>query len=126
MFKPYQDRETLPESLGVADAHLITLRPDLESFILPSKFYGVAAAGRPVIFIGDPGGEIGEIVRSDHCGAVVRPQESLELAVLLRKLRDDNDLRREWGRNARGLIEEKFSRKRALALWQEVLSSRSH
>jgi len=57
LFKPYQDRETLPESLGVADAHLISLRPELESFILPSKFYGVAAAGRPMIFIGDPGGE---------------------------------------------------------------------
>jgi glycosyltransferase involved in cell wall biosynthesis len=126
LFKPYQDRKTLPESLGVADAHLISLRPELERFILPSKFYGVAAAGRPVIFIGDPGGEIGEIVRSGHCGAVVRPQESVELAVLLRKLRDDHDLRREWGRNARRLIDEKFSRKRALALWQEVLSSRSH
>ncbi len=126
LFKPYQDRETLPESLGVADAHLISLRPELERFILPSKFYGVAAAGRPVIFIGDPGGEIGEIVRSGHCGAVVRPRESVELAMLLRKLRDDNDLRREWGRNARRLIEENFSRKRAMTLWQGVLSSRSH
>jgi len=29
LFKPYQDRETLPESLGVADAHLISLRPTL-------------------------------------------------------------------------------------------------
>ena len=125
-FKPYQDRETLPESLGAADVHLISLRPELERFILPSKFYGVAAAGRPVIFIGDPGGEIGEIVRSGHCGAVVRPQESAELAMLLRKLRDDNDLRREWGDNARRLIEEKFSRKRAMDLWQRVLSSRSH
>jgi glycosyltransferase involved in cell wall biosynthesis len=126
LFKPYQDRKTLPESLGVADVHLISLRPELERFILPSKFYGVAAAGRPVIFVGDPDGEIGEIVRSGHCGAVVRPQESVELAMLLRKLRDDNDLRGEWGRNARGLIEGKFSRKQAMALWQEVLSSRSH
>ena len=126
LFKPYQDRETLPESLGVADAHLISLRPELERFILPSKFYGVAAAGRPVIFIGDPGGEIGEVVRSGRCGAVVRLRESAELAMLLRNLRDDKDLRGEWGRNARRLIDEKFSRKQALALWRDVLSSRSH
>ena len=125
LFKPYQDKETLPESLGVADVHLISLRPELEGFVLPSKFYGIAAAGRPMIFIGDPGGEIGSTVRSGRCGAVVRPKESAELAMLLRKLRGDNDLRRDWGRNARRLIEEKFSRKRAMALWQGVLSPRS-
>jgi len=123
LFKPYQDKETLPESLGAADVHLISLRPELERFILPSKFYGIAAAGRPMIFIGDPGGEIGGTVRSGRCGGVVRPKESAELAMLLRKLRDDDDLRREWGRNARRLFEEKFSRKRAVALWQGILSS---
>ncbi len=124
-FKPYQDRETLPESLGVADVHLISLRPELECFILPSKIYGIAAAGRPMIFIGDPGGEIGGTVRTGRCGAVVRPRESVELATLLRNLRDDNELRREWGHNARRLIEERFSRKRAMALWQDILSPRS-
>jgi len=121
-FKPYQDAEVLSESLGAVDVHLISLRPELEGFVLPSKFYGIAAAGRPMIFVGDPGGEIGGSVRTGRCGAVVRPRESTELAMLLRKLRDDADLRREWGRNARRLIEEKFSRKRAMALWQGVLS----
>src|SRR5439155_14817999 len=93
LFKPYQDRETLPDSLGVADVHLISLRPELERFILPSKFYGIAAAGRPLIFVGDPGGEIGGVVQSGKCGAVFRPRESLELAASLRTLRDDGDLR---------------------------------
>jgi glycosyltransferase involved in cell wall biosynthesis len=121
LFKPYQDRELLPESLGAADVHLISLRPELEGFVLPSKFYGIAAAGRPVIFVGDPDGEIGGIVRSGRCGAVVRPRESVELAKVLRTLRDDSDSRREWGRNARRLIDEKFSRKRAMQLWRGVL-----
>lgn len=120
-FKRYQDKEVLAESLGAMDVHLISLRPELEGFILPSKFYGIAAAGRPVIFIGDPGGEIGEIVRTGHCGAAVRPRESVELAKLMRTLRDDSDLRREWGRNARRLIDEKFSRKRAMKLWCSIL-----
>jgi glycosyltransferase involved in cell wall biosynthesis len=121
LFKPYQDREVLSESLGTADVHLISLRPELERFILPSKFYGIAAAGRPVVFIGDPEGEIGGIVRTGHCGAVVQPGGSAELAKLMRALRDDGDLRREWGRNARRLIDERFSRKRAMNLWRGVL-----
>ncbi len=35
----------LPHSLGVADAHWLTLHPALEGLIVPSKFYAVAAAG---------------------------------------------------------------------------------
>lgn len=122
LFKPYQDRALLPESLGIADVHLVSLRPELEGFVLPSKFYGVAAAGRPVIFIGDPDGEIGGILRSGHCGAVIRPREPVELAKVLRTLRDDDDLRREWGRSARSLIDRRFSRKQAMSLWSGVLS----
>lgn len=122
LFKPYQARALLPESLGIADVHLVSLRPELERFVLPSKFYGIAAAGRPLIFIGDPDGEIGGILRSGHCGAVVRPREPAELAKVLRTLRDDDDLRREWGRSARRLIDRRFSRKQAMNLWSGVLS----
>jgi glycosyltransferase involved in cell wall biosynthesis len=52
LFAPYQPRERLSESLSTADVHLVCLRPDLEGAVVPSKFYGVAAAGRPTIFIG--------------------------------------------------------------------------
>jgi glycosyltransferase involved in cell wall biosynthesis len=121
LFKPYQAKEVLSESLGVADVHLISLRPEVERFVVPSKFYGVAAVGRPVIFIGDPEGETGRAVRTGNCGAVVRPGGSLELAKTIRALKDDENLRREWGRNARRLIDETFSRKRALDLWLNVL-----
>lgn len=123
-FKPYQPREVLAESLGAADVHLVSLRPDVERFVVPSKFYGIAAAARPVVFIGDPDGEIGKTVRSGNCGAVVRPQESAELAKVLLRLRDDEGLRLEWGRNARRLVDERFSRKKALDLWCEILSTR--
>lgn len=36
----------LKYSLGVADVHWISLKPELEGLIVPSKFYGVAAAGK--------------------------------------------------------------------------------
>src|SRR5262245_8867122 len=57
-FKPYQPRALLAQSLSVADVHLVSLRPELEGLIVPSKFYGICAAGRPTLFIGD-GDEIG-------------------------------------------------------------------
>ena len=56
--RPYQPKERLGETLGVGDVHLVSLDPALEGLIVPSKFYGIAAAGRPTIFIGAEHGEI--------------------------------------------------------------------
>lgn len=67
-FQPYQPRAMLKFSLGTADAHLVVLRPELEGLIVPSKTYGCLAAGRAVIFVGDPQGEIGRLVNSTAIG----------------------------------------------------------
>src|SRR5262249_20173242 len=58
VFRPYQARARLTESLCVPDVHLVCLRTDMEGLVVPSKFYGVLAAGRPCLFIGDPEGEV--------------------------------------------------------------------
>jgi hypothetical protein len=57
--RPYQERAMLPNSLGVADTHWLSLNPALEGLIVPSKFYAVAAAGKPIVMIGDCEGELG-------------------------------------------------------------------
>src|SRR5574341_76871 len=67
-FRPYQTADRLRWSLSVPDVHFVSLRPTLEGLIVPSKFYGIAAAGRPVIHIGDPDGEIARIVEREQCG----------------------------------------------------------
>src|SRR5262249_34909732 len=39
--EPYAPRERLSESLSAADAHLVTLLPQVEGLVVPSKFYGI-------------------------------------------------------------------------------------
>lgn len=56
LFKPYQPREALSFSLGVSDIHLVVLQPSMEGLIVPSKYYGIVTAGKPVIFIGNENG----------------------------------------------------------------------
>jgi colanic acid biosynthesis glycosyl transferase WcaI len=46
-FIPYQEQKMLSYSLAVADAHWLSLNPKLEGLLVPSKFYGIAAAGKP-------------------------------------------------------------------------------
>ena len=50
--------------------------PQVEGLIVPSKIYGIAAAGRPVIAICNNDGEIARLVEQYQCGGVVEPGNS--------------------------------------------------
>ncbi|HEY0802058.1 MAG TPA: glycosyltransferase family 4 protein, partial [Steroidobacteraceae bacterium] len=63
LFLPYQPRETLADSLAASDVHWVSLLPELEGLIVPSKFYGILAAARPTVFIGDTDGELARAIR---------------------------------------------------------------
>jgi colanic acid biosynthesis glycosyl transferase WcaI len=123
LFRPYQPREALGQSLGAADVHLVTLRPELEGLVVPSKFYGIAAVGRPTIFIGDPEGEIGSVVREAQCGMCVQQGDAEGLAQAIRTLRDDSALRERMGANARRVFDERFDRSIGVAAWRRLLDS---
>lgn len=122
MMKPFQPVEKLSESLGAANVHLVSLRPELEHCIVPSKFYGVLAAGRPTIFIGDPDGEIGSIVRDFECGAALRPGEVDRLVEAVLHLRHSAVGRMTMGNNARYLMETAYSREYGAAVWQTAIA----
>jgi len=121
LFKPYQPRESLGRSLSAADVHLVTLRPELEGLVVPCKFYGVAAVGRPTILVGDPDGEIGSVVREAECGLCVGPGDAGGLATAITALRDDLPLRERMGSNARGLLEERYDKAIAVGRWRQLL-----
>ncbi len=122
-FQPYQPYELLPESLSVPDVHLVILRPELEGLIVPSKFYGIAAAGRPTIHVGAMDGEIPRLLRKAEAGLAVARGDGEGLALAILRLRDDAALRERMGHNARLLCEARFSRRAALERWEAVLGS---
>lgn len=121
-FQVYQARERLAESLSVPDVHLITLKPELEGLIVPSKFYGIAAAGRPAIFIGDPEGEIGRILTRTQTGVVVAAGDSDGLAQAVLSLAREPRLALEYGQRARALLERAYDLPFAVAAWEEVIA----
>lgn len=46
-FLPYQAKERLAESFAAADVFVVSLKRGLAGYIVPSKLYGILAAGRP-------------------------------------------------------------------------------
>src|SRR5262249_20400445 len=51
-FADFAPEAVLARRLGAADIHLVSLRPSWTGAVVPSKFFGSLAAGRPVLFAG--------------------------------------------------------------------------
>ncbi len=120
-FEPYQPRAALADTLAAGDVHLVTLLPQLEGLIVPSKFYGILAAGRPVVFIGDPDAELAQLIRARGIGVAVGCGDGAELARVLCALRDDPEERAHMGTRARTLFEERYTLKVACVRWRQLL-----
>lgn len=121
-FFPYQDRALLPSSLAVADVHWLSLRPELEGVILPSKFYGIAAAGRPIVALAATGGELALLIERHGCGTAVATSDVARLTGLLTALADDSARCIELGLNARAMLDAEFTRRQAFASWRDVIA----
>ena len=124
-FRPYAPRERLSESLSSVDAHLVSLQPSLEGLIVPSKFYGVLAVARPVLFIGAKDGELARLIGEHRCGAVVEPGDVEGLARAIRALASDPEEAAAMGRRGRELYLSRFAPEHAFAAWERVLEGAS-
>jgi colanic acid biosynthesis glycosyl transferase WcaI len=122
-FRPYQERAVLKYSLGVPDVHWVSLKPDLEGLIVPSKIYGIAAAGRPAIVVTAPDGELARLVQQYDCGIVVEPGQAEVLVDQLRRLAGDPCRVAAMGRRGRAMLEARFTRRRALDDWRNLLEN---
>lgn len=86
---PFQPMDLLAESLSMGDVHLASLRDGFEGLEVPSKAYGALAVGRPLIYLGNPSGEIARMVEEAEIGFVVPDSDVSRLeAVILRYLAD--------------------------------------
>ena len=68
---PFQPKARLAESLSAADVHLVTMQPEVEGLVVPSKVYGVLAAHRPCVFLGPEGSEAAQRIRELNAGTVL-------------------------------------------------------
>ena len=120
-FRPYQERAGLSFSLGIGDVHLVSQRPEVEGYVFPSKLYGILAAGRPLVFIGERGGEIGALVEREGIGAAIQQGDAPGLAAQLLRLARDASLREAIGARARALLCARYDRRFAFKAWLGLL-----
>jgi glycosyltransferase involved in cell wall biosynthesis len=87
-FLEYQPREALSRSLSAADLHYVGLARGLAGFVVPSRLYGILAAGRPVLVAADAESETARLVEEVGCGVVVPPDRPDLVAAAIRDAHD--------------------------------------
>jgi colanic acid biosynthesis glycosyl transferase WcaI len=83
--------------------------------------YGIAAAGRPLVYIGDPDGEIARIVARHGVGLTIEPGDADGLASALLEHKQDPENRLAMGERPRALFEAQYDKPIALSKWETVL-----
>ena len=121
-FHPYQPHDNLRQSLGAMDLHIVTLKEHMEGLVLPSKIYGVLAAGRSLAFIGDEDGEIAAFINENEVGFAVGHGDGAGLAEKIQILARDPEKLHQMGANARRLFETEYAMPKAIDRWRTLLN----
>ena len=118
-FFPYQPKEQLRDSFAAADAFIVSLKSGIEGYIVPSKLYGILAAGRGYVAAIDPTSEPAAIAREHGCGLVAAPGDVDDLARCIAELCDNPGRTLEMGRRARQAA-WRFDRRRAIDSYYQL------
>lgn len=109
-FRPYSSKASLGESLGYGHVGLITQQDACLGSVVPSKVYGLLAAGRPVLFVGPKKSTVAQIIGRFQCGWQVECGDSASLLALLEYLKEHRAQVEAAGARARKALLEHYDR----------------
>lgn len=120
-FHSYVDREDLGFSLSCAHVGLVSLAIEQEGLSVPSKTFGLMAAGVPVIAVMSYSSEIARVLDEEECGIVVKPGDVEELTNSILSLYEDRRKLELMSRNARQAVDGKYNLKSAAKAYYELI-----
>src|SRR5262249_40589039 len=84
----------IPSVLASADAHVITIRRGLEGVVVPSKVYGILAAGKPIVAVAPAETDVVRIGSCQGFSVGADPDDPRQFVRAVRELlRDSGKLR---------------------------------
>ncbi|GKW45233.1 glycosyltransferase family 4 protein [Planococcus sp. NCCP-2050] len=124
MFLPYQPKEFIRYSLNAADVHLVVNQKGIKGVSVPSKIYGVMAAGKPILGVLEQGSEVERLISESGSGVVVEPQNYAGIVDSIKKLYEMNrEELKGMGLNGRVYLEQNLTRENSIGKYREVLKS---
>jgi colanic acid biosynthesis glycosyl transferase WcaI len=124
-FLPFQPRDQLRWTYATSDVCLVSLKPGLAGYIVPSKLYPILAAGRPYIAAVEASSEVATLTERHAGGLLIEPGNAAQLAAAIVDLAANRERGLAMGARARdaALL---FSRARQVAAHAGVIREVAH
>lgn len=121
MVQPYQPRERLPDLLSLANVHLISQSETFTGVVVPSKLFGIMAAGRTSLFVGPPDAEVARVLDETGGGIRFPLGDAKSLADVILQLAHDPRRVRQMGQAALDASRNEHHRNSRFHAWEELL-----
>jgi colanic acid biosynthesis glycosyl transferase WcaI len=118
---PFAQESELLTHLGAADLHLLSVQPEWAGVVVPSKFFGSLAVGRPVVFSGPARSEIARWIDEHDVGLSLPPDDLGAAVERLHALADDPRALARWQARALETYEREFSKRVVNDRWDALL-----
>ncbi len=109
LFFDFLSNEEYAYSVTACHCGLVTLLPKAVGMGVPSKIFGIMAAGIPVLAIAPKYSEIAMIVNESECGLVSEPGDVKSLIDNIAYLKQNEPIRMRMGINARKAFDSKYT-----------------
>ena len=123
-FLPYQPKEFIKYSLNVADVHLVVNQKGIKGVSVPSKIYGVMAAGKPILGVLEQGSEAEFLISISNSGLVSEPQEYAHFVENIKTIYNlTSEERFEMGIRGRQYLDTHLKKELSLNKYKETLNN---
>lgn len=120
-FAGFASESELEKRLSAADICFVSLRPEWTGTVIPSKFFGCLAAGRPVIFSGDRESAIARWIDTYKVGWVLDQDSINNISKELIDLSKSERKLIEMQQRCHHTYAKHFSKKHTLDQWDSAL-----
>ena len=100
-FLDYFPHDKIPSVLAAADAHVITIKRGLEGVVVPSKMYGILAAGKPIVAVAPKETDVVSLGLQQGFAVAADPDRPGELVSVVREIAANVNRLRILGEAAR-------------------------
>lgn len=122
-FLPYQPKEFIKYSLNAADVHLVVNQKGIKGVSVPSKIYGVLAAGKSILGVLEQGSEAEMLISKSGSGFIVEPQDYKRIIEAIGNLyKMDNQELKEIGLRGRAYLDENLKRELSINKYRKLLN----
>lgn len=120
-FASFASEDRLQARLSAADVHIVTLREGWTGTVVPSKFFGALAMGRPVLFIGGADSAIAQWIEEFGVGWVLSAANFESVLQDLARLAECSEAKARLFARCHQVYIQHFSRQKALDGWDRSL-----